>query len=62
MNKFLFSGCLLLVFALQIYGHGMLLSPIGRGSRWRKNPTAPKNFDDNANYCGGFWVKYFLLL
>lgn len=37
--------------------HGMMLSPPGRSSRWRYNKTAPVNYDDNANYCGGFSVS-----
>lgn len=58
MNKLLISGCLLVVFVVQISGHGMIMDPIGRGSRWRNDARAPKNYDDNANYCGGFWVRF----
>lgn len=39
----------------------MLMDPVGRGSRWRADPSAPKNYDDNANYCGGFWVSLIML-
>ncbi|EDW49686.1 GM23202 [Drosophila sechellia] len=40
----------------QLEGHGMMLSPTGRSSRWRYDNSAPTNYDDNALYCGGFWV------
>lgn len=48
---------LLIIFALCIYeisGHGMVTNPIGRGSRWRNDRTAPINYDDNGTNCGGF--------
>ncbi|XP_060650170.1 uncharacterized protein LOC132787255 [Drosophila nasuta] len=41
----------------QIEGHGMMLSPVGRSSRWRYDTSASKNYDDNALYCGGFWKQ-----
>lgn len=59
MRKFVAGICLILSLVLQIEGHGMLLEPVGRGSRWRNDPSAPKNYDDNANYCGGLWVGIF---
>ncbi|KAI8129805.1 hypothetical protein FF38_04400 [Lucilia cuprina] len=40
------------------WGHGMMLSPPGRSSRWRYDHTAPVNYDDNANFCGGFGVQW----
>jgi len=40
----------------ELEGHGMMLSPTGRSSRWRYDSSAPTNYDDNALYCGGFWV------
>lgn len=49
-------------FVGQIDGHGMMLSPVGRSSRWRYDSTAPKNYDDNGLYCGGFWVCAKLIL
>ncbi|XP_075146463.1 uncharacterized protein LOC142220924 isoform X1 [Haematobia irritans] len=39
-------------------GHGMMLSPPGRSSRWRFDSTAPINYNDNENFCGGFGVQY----
>ncbi|XP_034487996.1 uncharacterized protein LOC117792115 [Drosophila innubila] len=44
-------------FIWQIDAHGMMLSPVGRSSRWRYDSTAPKNFDDSGLYCGGFWKQ-----
>ncbi|KMZ02470.1 uncharacterized protein LOC6727358 [Drosophila simulans] len=41
----------------QLEGHGMMLSPTGRSSRWRYDNSAPKNYDDNALYCGGLWKQ-----
>lgn len=41
-----------------IRGHGMLLDPIARGSRWRCNPAAPANYDDNGLFCGGYFVQW----
>lgn len=38
----------------EISGHGMVLNPVGRGSRWKVDRTAPVNYDDNGSNCGGF--------
>jgi hypothetical protein len=38
----------------EIFGHGMVTVPVGRGSRWRVDGTAPVNYDDNGSNCGGF--------
>ncbi|XP_067621799.1 uncharacterized protein [Eurosta solidaginis] len=43
-----------------VRGHGMMLDPPGRSSRWRFNASAPKNYDDNGLNCGGMttqWVR-----
>ncbi|XP_043656746.1 uncharacterized protein LOC122622399 [Drosophila teissieri] len=52
---FLSIGFLNLMVELE--GHGMMLSPTGRSSRWRYDSSAPTNYDDNALYCGGFWKQ-----
>lgn len=39
---------------LEISSHGMVLNPVGRGSRWKVDRTAPVNYDDNGSNCGGF--------
>lgn len=62
-QKFVFL--LLAMFGWQIvsiHGHGMLMDPISRGSRWRRDPTAPHDYDDNALYCGGFQVNSTICL
>lgn len=41
-----------------VSGHGMLIDPVGRASRWRFNNTAPTNWDDNELFCGGFGVHH----
>lgn len=41
-----------------VVGHGMVMDPIGRGSRWRCNRKAPTNYDDNGLYCGGYDVQW----
>lgn len=40
--------------------HGMMLEPVNRGSLWRYNSAAPKNYNDNAAFCGGFYVSLSL--
>ncbi|KAH8417173.1 hypothetical protein KR222_005894 [Zaprionus bogoriensis] len=57
--KYLTSLVLFLIgcHVAQIDAHGMMLSPAGRSSRWRYDSSAPKNYDDNALYCGGFWKQ-----
>lgn len=40
--------------AVETSGHGMVISPAGRGSRWRSDRTAPFDYDDNGSNCGGF--------
>lgn len=41
------------VFLSEVAGHGMVMDPVNRGSRWRIDGSDPKNYNDNANYCGG---------
>lgn len=40
-----------------VCGHGMMMEPINRGSRWRVDRSAPVNYNDNGNFCGGFYVR-----
>jgi len=56
MGKALQLICLVVVLVHEIHGHGMLMSPPGRSTRWRYDSSAPKNYDDNALYCGGYYV------
>ncbi|XP_035893117.1 uncharacterized protein LOC118503682 [Anopheles stephensi] len=41
-----------------VSGHGMVLDPIARASRWRCNPLALPNYTDNELFCGGFQVQW----
>lgn len=41
----------------QSEGHGMLLDPVNRASRWRFNSSAPADYNDNEGFCGGFNVS-----
>jgi hypothetical protein len=43
------------------YGHGYVLDPVARGSRWRFNTSALPNYDDNSLFCGGFNVSIQVL-
>ncbi|XP_055907060.1 uncharacterized protein LOC129942229 [Eupeodes corollae] len=47
-----------LVFIGYVSGHGMMLDPVNRASRWREDKTAPANYDDNGLYCGGYAVQW----
>jgi hypothetical protein len=55
----LFVFCLLVE---KISGHGMMLEPPNRSSLWRFDPTAPPNYDDNQNFCGGVAVSTYSFL
>ncbi|CAD7093491.1 unnamed protein product [Hermetia illucens] len=49
------------VLVANVYGHGMMLNPVGRQSRWRYDSSAPPNYTDNELYCGGItalWQTY----
>lgn len=51
---------LVTIFGCQIstiYAHGMLMDPISRGSRWRIDPSAPHDYNDNELSCGGLTVS-----
>ncbi|XP_055849881.1 uncharacterized protein LOC129914585 [Episyrphus balteatus] len=39
---------------INVNGHGMMLDPVSRSSRWRVDSTGRANYDDNALFCGGF--------
>ncbi|CAH0551843.1 unnamed protein product [Brassicogethes aeneus] len=51
---------LLFGFIYGINGHGMMLEPPNRSSLWRFDETSVKNYDDNANFCGGFSYQWEL--
>ncbi|PVD36382.1 hypothetical protein C0Q70_03364 [Pomacea canaliculata] len=39
-------------------GHGRLMEPPSRSSMWREGFNTPRNDDDNALSCGGFWNQH----
>lgn len=53
------TSLLLLSLVTQSSGHGMMMDPVNRASRWRQNASAPKDFGDNQLWCGGFYVRLF---
>jgi hypothetical protein len=54
MKLFIILSLLVIQLAIEISSHGMVMNPVGRGSRWRVDSSAPKNYDDNGSNCGGF--------
>ncbi|XP_063696955.1 uncharacterized protein LOC134827969 [Culicoides brevitarsis] len=42
----------------EVLGHGMVLDPVARGSRWRYNDSAPRNYNDAEQYCGGMAIQW----
>ncbi|KAF5292926.1 hypothetical protein FQA39_LY13806 [Lamprigera yunnana] len=45
-------------FWKETVGHGMMIDPPNRSSRWRYDSNAPINYNDNALYCGGFGIQW----
>lgn len=41
-----------------VFGHGMVLNPVGRLSRWRYDWTAPADYDDSGSFCGGYITQW----
>lgn len=41
-----------------ISGHGMVVVPPNRSSRWRCDNSAPANYNDNEVWCGGLNVQW----
>lgn len=52
--SFFITVALVLNCIFEISGHGMVIKPPGRGTRWRYDKTAPIDYDDNGSNCGGF--------
>ncbi len=52
---------LVIVSATVLYnyvaGHGMVLEPVNRASRWRYDTRAKADYDDSQGWCGGFYVS-----
>jgi hypothetical protein len=64
MNKnlnFLIAVSLLAVFFDGVIGHGMVLDPVNRASRWKVSPwtnSAPRDYNDMEGFCGGYFVQW----
>lgn len=43
---------------LYVAGHGMVLDPVNRASRWRYDTKAKADYDDSQGWCGGFYVRF----
>lgn len=41
-----------------VFGHGTVIDPVSRSTRWRYNSSAPPNWNDNELYCGGYGVSF----
>lgn len=41
-----------------ISGHGMVMEPVGRASRWRVDGSNPRNYNDMETFCGGYSVQW----
>lgn len=55
------SAIFVLALIGYVAGHGMLLEPVGRASRWRYDSSAPANYNDNEVWCGGLGVSFYYL-
>ncbi|KAK4884511.1 hypothetical protein RN001_000782 [Aquatica leii] len=55
---FLFGVVIIGWFQREANGHGMMIDPPNRSSRWRFDLSAPINYDDNELFCGGFGEQW----
>lgn len=58
MFKVIVASAVLLCVVVLVNGHGMVLEPVARMSRWRFDWQAPANYDDNGQFCGGYTVQW----
>jgi hypothetical protein len=58
MIKSITFTLILVALIPQICSHGMMLVPPNRSSLWRLNKTAPVNYNDNQNFCGGASIQW----
>lgn len=57
--KFIFLSVVLLVNLYdETSGHGMLMDPVNRASRWRVDKTGYADYNDNQGFCGGFYQQW----
>ncbi|XP_055603164.1 uncharacterized protein LOC129751587 [Uranotaenia lowii] len=47
-----------LMIVQHVEGHGMVLDPIARGSRWRCRDGPFPNYNDMEQFCGGFQAQW----
>lgn len=59
--KFVVLVCFLVVAPICIMGHGMVMDPVNRASRWRVDPSAPADYNDNQQWCGSLGVCFFII-
>ncbi|CRL06465.1 CLUMA_CG019451, isoform A [Clunio marinus] len=60
MNKKIF-GCfifLIIVIIDDVKGHGMVMDPVNRASRWKVDPTAIPDYNDMEGFCGGYQFQW----
>lgn len=58
MKLNLFCAVFLLKVFVDVNGHGMVVDPVNRATRWRFDKTAIPDYNDNGLYCGGFDVQW----
>lgn len=57
--KLFFFNFLILVNVFNgISGHGIVVEPVGRASRWRLDGSYPRDYNDMETFCGGFLVQW----
>ncbi|KAK0181807.1 hypothetical protein PV327_000004 [Microctonus hyperodae] len=58
--KFYLTIAITIINISEIFGHGMLIEPVNRGSAWKKGFKTPINYDDDGNYCGGHTAHFIV--
>ena len=57
--KFLIIIVVLLINLIEfVRGHGMIMDPINRASRWRNDSRAKPDYNDMEGNCGGFEAQF----
>ncbi|WAR03583.1 hypothetical protein MAR_010141 [Mya arenaria] len=54
MKGMILAALVCWVFVAEVESHGRLMDPPARASAWRAGFPTPRNYDDNALFCGGF--------
>jgi hypothetical protein len=58
-SKVKILGALLVAILVdEIAGHGMLMDPVNRASRWKVDGSNPRDYNDMEGFCGGFNVQW----